>query len=232
MNRPILSLVTGTRNREDSLWRLVYSIEDHTTVTYEVIITDAGDKPLDQTGLPLNIRVIPERPRLGYTRGMNAALRQARGKWTLILNDDCEVLLGYAKAAVGYMERHPQIGIGALPYSNKGGPFHVNANSFDGMMYANFPILSTELGNKIGWFDEELDLFYGSDNALGFRVMLAGFGIAEIPLACILHHEIPDFERQQNLQRQQADAAKLRAKYEPLLPKMREAYERCRMVTV
>lgn len=226
---PVLSVVTSTRNRPERFRKLVRSIVEHTSVTYEIVVSDASDVPVSCD--LADIRILPERPRLGFSKGMNVACRAAKGKWTLILNDDCEVLPGYAEAAVSFMEHHPQIGIGALPYSNKGGPFRTNSNSFDGMLYANFPILSTELGNRVGWHDEAIRM-YGADNSLGFRVLLAGFGIAEIPGARILHHEHEDLHRQENLRGQMEDAERLRAKYEPLLAQMREVYERCRLVTV
>lgn len=158
------------------------------------------------------------------------ACRQAAGKFTIILNDDCEVLPWYASASVGFMEQNPLIGVGAIPYSNKGGPFRTNANAFDSLLYPNFPIISTELGNRIGWHDEEITM-YGADNSLGFRVLLAGFGIAEIPNARVIHHEHDDVHRRENLSTQMEDANRLRAKYEPYLQQMREVYERCRMVT-
>lgn len=224
----MLSIVTGTRNRPDSLRLLLSSIERCTPMPYEVIVADASDTPVESPSL--HVRVIPERPRLGFSRGMNVACREARGAWTIILNDDCEVLSGYAEEAVSFMKTNSQIGIGALPYSNKGGPFGVNANAFDKLVYPNFPIISTEIGNRIGWHDEDITM-YGADNSLGFRVLLAGLGIAEIPKARILHHEVHDAMRVENLRGQQEDAAKLRAKYEPLLPEMREVYERCRLVT-
>ena len=224
-----LSIVTGTRNRRESLERLINSIVANTPVECELIIADASDSgTLFST--KQNIRILGEHPRLGCSRGYNRAFAEAQGEFVLWVNDDCEVLPGYAEHAITYMEAHPQIGLGALPYSNKGGPFLTNANSFDGMTYANFGIIRRELGNQIGWFDEIVKM-YGCDNSIGFRVLLAGFGIGEVPFGGILHHEHDDEYRHENLKGQQEDAARLKAKYEPLLPQMRAVYERCRMVT-
>lgn len=226
---PILSLVTGTRNRPQDLLRLVHSIEQHTPMSWELVVSDASDEPID-LALPSAVVVLPERPRQGCTRGYNRAFRHARGPWVIWLNDDCEVLPGYAENAIRFMEVNPRIGLGALPYSNKGGPFLTNSNSFDGMLYANFGIIRRELGEQIGWFDEIVE-HYGCDNSIGFRVLLAGLGIAEIPNARVIHYEHDDIHRHENLRNQMADANRLRAKYETLLPQMREVYERCRLVT-
>lgn len=232
-----LSLVTGTRERPESLRRLVSSIEENTAaVEWEVIIADVSDRAFELNAVGSKakglgaIHIFREWPPLGCSRGYNRAFAKASGEWVIWLNDDCEVLPGYAETAIKFMEENPRIGLGALPYSNKGGPFMVNANSFDGMIYANFGIIRRELGNQIGWFDEVVKM-YGCDNSIGFRVLLAGYGIAEVPGRFILHHEHPDPQRIENLKSQHQDADRLKAKYEPLLPQMRATYERCRLVT-
>lgn len=227
---PVLSIITGTRNRPEDFRRLVRSIQQHTSVDWELVVSDASDEPLDESGLPLNVFVIPERPRRGCTAGYNLAFHAARGEWVVYLNDDCEVLPGYDTEAARFMDAHPDIGLGALPYSNKGGPFRTNSNSFDGMLYANFGIIRRSLGDHIGWFDEIVK-HYGCDNSIGFRVLLAGLGIAEIPNARVIHHEHDDVHRQENLRTQMEDAERLKAKYEPFLRQMRETYERYKMVT-
>src|ERR1041385_1187525 len=163
---PKLSLVTGTRNRPDDLRRLIASVAVRTLVPWELLIGDASDEPFicNQD----NIRIIPERPRLGYTRGMNALCRQARGKYVLFLNDDAEVMPDYATTAVNFMDHYPAIGLGCLAYKEGMGPFRVN--SYFGIPYANFGIISRELGDQIGWVDEEVPV-YGSDKPLARRVL-------------------------------------------------------------
>lgn len=229
--KPILSLITGTRNRPADFRRLVDSIEAYTNVNWELVCSDASDSQLDNEEVAAErprIRMIPERPRLGCTKGYNRAFQAARGTYCLWLNDDCEVTSGYAEAAISFMEANPRIGLGALPYSNRGGPFRVN--EYEGMVYANFGILRRSLGDQVGWFDDLLTM-YGNDNSLAFRVLLAGHGIAEIPGARIIHHEHDDQHRRDNQNGRQEEAEKLRAKYLPHLAEMREVYERCRLVT-
>lgn len=211
---PTLSIVTGTRNRPRQLLRLCNSIAAHTVVDWELIIADASDEPLDTLGFPSNVRVLPERPRLGCSRAYNRAFSHARGEWVIWLNDDCEVMPGYDTAAIAFMEAHPQIGLGALHYSENDGPFHVN--SAWGCIYPNFGIISRELGNKVGWFDDECVVMYGCDNTLALRVLLADKGIADIPNARVLHHSEQDAERRENQKNRLADNQRLQAKYMPL----------------
>lgn len=207
----ILSLVTGTLNRPASFQRLLRSIQDNTSVPWELVVSDASDVsyvPTDD-----NIVVLPERPRLGCTRAYNRAFRAAKGEWVIWLNDDAEVLPGYAETAIRFMETHPQIGLGALHYSEDGSPFHIN--SAWGVPYANFGILRRELGNQFGFFDESL-IMYGCDNSITFRVLLAGYGVSDIPGTRIIHHSEKDHLRTENQQHRRHDNQVLTKAYMPL----------------
>lgn len=225
MHSPVLSVVVGTRNREESLQRFVRSVIAHTSCSFEIVISDASDVPVNLVGYDANIRVIPERPRLGCTRGFNVAFSNANGIWVIWGNDDCEVVPGYDTAAIRFMESHPEIGLGALYYQEGGRAFQVNAY-FD-MVYANFGILSRELGNQVGWFDSDFPM-YGSDNSLAFRVLLAGKGVAGISDARIIHHATLDRHREENndIQKRIRDAESLVAKYGARMTEMQETYRR------
>ena len=221
----MLSLVTGTRNRKDSFLRLVRSIVDRTVVEWELIVADASDGPIIIETLP-GITVLPERPRLGMSAGYNRAFREASGEWVIWLNDDCEVLSGYAERSIAYMQEHPEIGLGCIYYSDPTGGFRVNGCCY-GMHYANFGIIRRELGNQIGWFDEDVCPMYGNDNSLAYRVLIAGYGVAPISGAHIHHHADEDLERAMNNMNRMIDAQRLKDKYGPYLDQMREVYDRC-----
>src|SRR5690349_8922201 len=121
---PTLSLVTGKVGRDDSFERLLSSILKHTTVDWELVVSDASVYPF--ISIQPNIRIIPESPRLNHTKGYNAAFRECRGRYVMWLNDDAEVCPNYDTEAIAFMESHPEIGLGALLYSENGGPFHWN----------------------------------------------------------------------------------------------------------
>ncbi len=224
--QPVLSIVTGTRNRPAGLQRLLESIQRYTDVPWELIIADASDVAISSDGFPSNIRVIPERPRLGMSRGYNAAFAQAVGKFVLWLNDDCEVTPRYASAAVRFMEAHPQIGLGALHYSENGGEFHVNSNW--GCTYANFGILPKWLGDNVGYFDGDIEM-YGSDNSLCFKVLLSGSGVADIPDSRVLHHSVHDALRVENQQNRLRDNHTLTTRYIPTKPQWLATFNRLKV---
>jgi GT2 family glycosyltransferase len=226
--KPELSIVIGTRNRPDGFRRLVDSIEEHTTMPWELVVSDASDIPIETQEVATDetwpkIRIIPERPRLGCTRGYNRAFRKTKGEWVLWLNDDCTVEPGYAEEAIRFMSEHPEIGIGALYYREAKPEFFINEAW--GMPYANFGILRRQLGNQVGWFDEDFEM-YGNDNSLTFRVLLAGLGVAGIPGARVTHHSIQDAERAANEAKKFEASTILEQKYRHRVTTMRSFYDR------
>jgi GT2 family glycosyltransferase len=128
------------------------------------------------------------------------------------LNDDAEVCEGYDVAAIDFMRAHPGIGLGALHYSESGGEFHVN--SAWGCIYANFGIFRREVGEKVHYFDEEIAM-YGADNSIALRLLMSGYGVADIPAARVIHHSEKDSIRAQNQQGRRMDAKVLQDKYMP-----------------
>jgi GT2 family glycosyltransferase len=227
MSTPALTIVTGTVDRPDSIGRLIKSVVERTKCDYELLIADASEKPI-QYSHP-NVRVIHEWPRQGCVKGYNRAFREATGKWVIWLNDDAEVLENYDQASIEFMETNPRIGLGALYYKDPcvvdaagNLPFHVNLHV--NILYANFGILSRELGNHIGWFPEEIKM-YGCDNALAFEVLLAGYGIADIPGARVIHHAVQDSTRAENQKERMKDNLAFYQKYKSKMGQIRQAYE-------
>lgn len=224
--KPKLSLVTGTVNRHAAFARLVASVVAHTSAPWEMVVTDASDVPVECGDE--RVLIIPERPRMGHSRGYNAAFKQCRGEFVIWLNDDAEVCGGYDTEAMAFMEAHPRIGLGCLHYSENGGPFHIN--SAWGVPYANFGIIRRVVGNQVGWFDEELTM-YGADNSIAFRVLMHDYGIADIPHAKVIHHSEKDQVRAENQKSRAADNQRLQNKYMPHRRQWTAAFQRNRVAT-
>jgi len=229
---PVISIVTGTRNRPNDFRRLVDSIEAGTTIEWELVVSDASDSPLELEDVATDetwprIRIIPERPRLGCTKGYNVAFRAARGEFVLWANDDAILEHGCADNAVQFMRDHPEIGMGAIPYAEPRRPRY-QVNSYFGMIYGNFGIVRRECGEQVGWFDEEFPM-YGNDNSFAFRVLLAGKGILEVPNARMFHFATDDAHRAENNNQAQRirDVERLVEKYGPHMAEMRATYKRC-----
>ncbi len=222
---PLLSLVTGTMDRRESFHRLVNSIVRYTpsSIPWELIVSDASREPYPDK-YPENVRIIPERPRLGFTKGYNAAFRECSGKWVIWLNDDAEVLQSWANRAVDFMGMNPLIGLGCLRYCEGSNVFKVNEHWR--IPYANFGIINRGFGNKLGWLDEDMTM-YASDNSLTFKVLMAGMGVGVVPGDAIIHHSVKDQHRIDNnrMPLRLKDAETLRKKYLPYHGKMLRTYQ-------
>jgi GT2 family glycosyltransferase len=80
----------------------------------EVIVVDSasadGTPAMVQAEFPA-VRLIASVENLGYTRGNNRGLEQARGRYLFVLNPDTELLPGALEALRAYMDANPRIGL-------------------------------------------------------------------------------------------------------------------------
>ncbi len=80
----------------------------------EVIVVDAassdGSAEMVRAEFP-QVKLIASDENLGYSRGNNAGLRAAAGRYILILNPDAEVVGEALAQMVAYMDDHPQAGL-------------------------------------------------------------------------------------------------------------------------
>lgn len=91
---PIVSVVTPTYNRRDSLHRLLKALAQQTypAESFEVIVIDDGstDGTVDSFGclsLPMHLRVL-QQAHEGPAVARNLGVQQAAGQWVLFLDDD------------------------------------------------------------------------------------------------------------------------------------------------
>lgn len=220
---PVLSLVTGTVDRQASFERLLQSVLRNTPpVRWELLVSDGSSKPYNLK-LPKQVTFIPDGGRPGFSKAINLACRAARGKYVVWLNDDCEVQPGWAAAAVYFMEHEPKVGIGAIYWCDHRPPWKIDRCW--GIPYANFGILRKSLGDELGWFDESIGM-YGSDTDLCFRVLDRGLAVAPVPGSRILHHREEDNFRWKNQANAKPDIERVKARWEPHLARLTDLCRR------
>ncbi|HEX9615088.1 MAG TPA: glycosyltransferase family A protein [Bacteroidota bacterium] len=108
-----IGAIIPTRNRPESLYRLLRSLELQSHPLAEVIIADASDDPLPQdrliSGFPhLNLRSLHMEPSLCAQR--NAAIRSAVSPHILLCSDDLEVPADYVRSLAAFLGQHPDAG--------------------------------------------------------------------------------------------------------------------------
>lgn len=215
MTGPILSIVTGTRNRKHSYERLIRSIREHAQVPYEIVVADASNDPryAEDAG---DIRVLLERPPEGYCSGYNRAMFRCRGEFVTFLNDDCEVLPGWDSIAVDFMRKTPECAIGCIffkDYAGRGSARHFTLQSLLKLTYANFPVMRRDWVCDIGGFDESFR-FYAGDTDLSFRAIADGHAVVGIPGCKILHYREQDSQRMDNLSGALPDGELFKARWD------------------
>jgi GT2 family glycosyltransferase len=159
------------------------------------------------------IRLLRAPRNLGFGGGNNLALREARGRYVLLLNNDAEASPSLARELVAAAEGRPRVGMvaakvllhdrrdlidttGHLLYPdglNRGrGRLEVDRGQYDACPTALFPsgaagLYRREMLDEIGPFDESFFL-YGDDAELGLRGRVAGWGCAFAARAVAYHH--------------------------------------------
>lgn len=144
-----MSVILINWNSLDLTSAALSSIREHTTgITYEVIVIDNGTtKDASVTELPRRypwVTHITNPTNLGFTRANNQGVRQSRGRYVLLLNNDTVQTENALGEAVRYMDDHPDIGaLGVLHRNNDA------ARSFQPSFYP-FPRPLTDVLGVLG----------------------------------------------------------------------------------
>lgn len=108
-----ISAVIPTRNRPESLRRTLVSLAAQAHPLKEVLIIDAGDRPLDAGALrrefpSLNMIHLTAQPWL--CRQRNTGIREASSPYIFLCDDDIELPREYVATLAAYLQAHPQAG--------------------------------------------------------------------------------------------------------------------------
>jgi GT2 family glycosyltransferase len=222
LEQPLFSLVTGSRNRPESLERFLASVKEHTTHPYEVLIADASDTPYESGDE--RVRVFPEPEPLGFVRGYNRVFPEARADWVVWLNDDVELMPGWSRLLAATISRGPQVDLFCLPLSEPGEeePFLL---LYHGLPLACFGCMRRLAGEALGWFDEGFG-FYGADPDLSLRVTATGRRIAPVLGRPLFHHREEDDLRPANEASSSADTARLDKLWRRKVRSLRRLYRK------
>ena len=105
---------------------------------YEIIVVDSGseDGSVDMLRAKHPAAIsLPQAENIGFTRGNNIGLAQAKGDFLLLLNPDTEVSLGAISQMLGHLKTHPEVGII--------GPHTLNTDGSHQSTRRRFPNLTT-----------------------------------------------------------------------------------------
>lgn len=206
MRQPELSIVISTKNRREDLARALRSCLAQEGPIEIVVIDDGSTDGTAELvrGLSASIRLFRFERSEGYIRRRNFGASVATAPVVLSLDDDAELTgsgivevarRGFTSARVGavaipYIDVRQDPGLVKQGLPAAAGPW-VFA-SFVGTAHA----LRRELFLSLGGYRESL-LHQGEESDYCLRMLDAGYLVAGVEAAPILHHESPrrDFER-------------------------------------
>ena len=108
-----ISVVIPTRNRAESLHRLLAALSQQGRRPEEVIVVDASDTPSDEIALGASypaLRIVSLRVPPSVCGQRNAGIRRAIGSHVLLCDDDIEPPSDYIGKLVAHLEREPTTG--------------------------------------------------------------------------------------------------------------------------
>lgn len=219
MANPLISCVTGTWNRIALLQAMVKSVRDNTPpgILYEVIVVDGGstDGTVEWCEAQSDIVLIKQTALVGAIRAFGAGFDIARGQFTLILNDDIELLPGAIMRCLVHLQDHPSCGIAAIsdnrPQSHKHGEYDIdymravkNGKPVS-VPYGQICLVRTYLGKAAGWWGHKDPAFvtsrtYAGDNRLSGKVWELGYTVEKVEGAKAYDHIKYDGLRETNIE--------------------------------
>ncbi|MDP8214247.1 MAG: glycosyltransferase family 2 protein [Candidatus Euphemobacter frigidus] len=212
----LVSVIVLTCNGREHLEECLNALKAQTYPRREVILVINGSEDgsaefvRERFGDFARIIELPEN--IGYTGGNNAGLRDARGEYIALLNDDTRVDPSWLEAMVEALRDRPGYGLAAckiLSYyrpeiiDNVGhifyrdgtfrgrGRLEVDRGQYDREEEVLSPsgcafLIRKEALDEVGFFDEEF-FIYGDDAELSLRIRLAGWKVIYVPSAVVYH---------------------------------------------
>jgi GT2 family glycosyltransferase len=204
-------------NRRLFLEQCLRSVERQTCKDFELVLVDNGSTDGSPDCLEqfpgISATVIRNRENRGFASAANQGIKQARGRFIALINND--VVLGerWLEEMLGGMATNPQVGMcackllfansphlidkaGHLMYAdgqNYGrGHREVDHGQYDRAEEVLWPdgaaaLYRTEVFESVGLFDEDF-FAYGDDAELGLRAQIGGWRCWYVPSAVAYHH--------------------------------------------
>jgi len=196
----MLTVGITTRNRPESLARVVSSLLLLDAPRPEVLIFDDGSVPaVAVTPAPgLEVRVIRDDSSPGYIVGRNRMMREARSPFVLLLDDDTRLVSADAvRRVLALMAADPAVAAVAFAQAEADGtpwpaqmqPANVTTPSVVASYIGFAHLLRRDVFLTLGGYREAFE-FYGEEKEYCVRLLDAGYRTVFVPDALISH--LPD----------------------------------------
>ena len=216
MLSPLVSVIVVNWNGEEYLGECLRSLRGQTFSDFEVILVDNGSTDRSVEHVQANfggwVRILKNAQNKGFSGGNNRGIREACGKYIVLLNNDARADAHWLEELVKIAEENPRVGMlackiylqekskildnaGHLIYPdglNRGrGRLEVDHGQYEKLEEVFFPsgcasLYRRTMLEEIGPFDEDF-FAYGDDTDIGLKGRLAGWKCLYVPQAVVYH---------------------------------------------
>jgi len=198
-----LSIIIITLNNRNILEECIESIKQNTTsISYEIIVVDNnsndGTRSAIRSRYP-DVALIENKKNLGFSGANNKGLKIAKGRYSVLLNDDTYIKENAFGKLAAFMDSETDVGICGPKLLNIDGSLQRQGSILSsckwrskspvevGFVLGACMFIRMAVINKIGLLDENL-FFYNDDLDLCKRARTAGFKVVYYPDAGIYHY--------------------------------------------
>ena len=212
----LVSVIVVNWNGKEYLGECLRSLRAQTFSDFEVILVDNGSTDGSVEYVQGNFagwaRILKNDQNEGFAGGNNRGIREASGKYIVLLNNDAQADDRWLEELVKIAEENPQVGMlagkiylqekskildnaGHLIYPdglNRGrGRLEVDHGQYEKLEEVLFPsgcaaLYRRTMLEEIGLFDEDF-FAYGDDTDIGLKGRLAGWKCLYVPRAVVYH---------------------------------------------
>ncbi len=179
MKKPLVSIIILNLNGLKNTIKCLRSLRKSTYENFEILVIDNGSKKNEAGVLKWKfnkfIKTFRLKKNLGFTGGNNWAIKKAKGKYIVLLNNDTEVTPGWLDPLTTVMEKKPKVGVAQpkiLMMNNK--TFFDYAGAAGGFIDKyGYPFTRGRIFNTIekdlGQYDGACEIFWASGAACIIR---------------------------------------------------------------
>ena len=139
---PAITILIVNRNSASYLAACLRSlVETHGETSVELLLVD-GNSTDESVAVAkrlwpaVKVTMVPEG--LGYVRGNNVGLRQARGRYTMFLNSDTVIYPDALQELIRFLDAHPEVGAASGSILNPDGSYQGVVRRFPSIMNGIF----------------------------------------------------------------------------------------------
>lgn len=194
--QPLVTIMIPTKNRIDSLQRLLGSIHQQDYKNLEIVVIDDGSEP--PVAIPDNsIHIIRNDKSRGQMFARNQGLEYAHGEFVIHFDDDTEITDVHAiTKAVNLANKEPQAGaIGFMQLTAEGKPSYMQPQAGEQLCYTSHFfgyafLLRKQTFLDIGGFNEYFQYYY-DEIEFCLRLYNAGYVVIYDPSLKVIHYHDP-----------------------------------------